>query len=777
MASPQAAISGYELNLEEYWQVLRRRRWVILFCAFSLGIFSWLFSWLNQPPPEYRSTASVKVERSTSMTGLLVQQLSFSSSVDDMSTQVSLIESYALMERVAPRLGLVPKNLSNEDIRANPSYMAKILGLKNAITAKQEGASGVINIEAVSGSAEFARDLAQTTAEAFRDYNIAQKNRRVLDAKKFIQQQLVVVGNRLKDSEEALRHFRETHDVVPTNDRGGNVINTEISNIEQQYRTAAAHLNDLHFALSQLQPLIKHGWNYRAITMSGTVSPYFDEMNRKLAAMALTHTQLATTYTEQHPKIKELREQANNILSNMQDELNRQVGLTKQKMSELQQSIEKKEKQYQGMSQNTLEFQRLARAVRINEDVENLLEKRHQEVLIKAAEKVEEVTLLRPALVSNARINPVRTGQTAIAGFILGLVLGLMIALVLESLDTSVGTIEEVESFLEVPVIGFVPYLTNEEAAELFSGMEGLATSGHALERQMRLISHYSPPSMIAEAFRSMRTNLMFSADGKQQHAVIMVSSSTAKEGKSTVAANLAVVVAQQGARVLLIDADMRKPMQHKTFGLEAEPGLRECLLGQLPWKNAVRRISDLMLGDMGVDNVMRTPGLDQLDIITAGRTALNSADLLSSPSMEGLLVEARKEYDMVVVDISPMLHTTDATTLASKVDGIVIVYRIGAVVRGALKRVKTNLENVGGKVLGVVLNGVHGELSSDYSKYKMDKYYTYSSEEEEETGLIAGINNAGDSMLKAVHKRGAQLWERLQGALKRGGGSEDGPG
>jgi len=408
----------------------------------------------------------------------------------------------------------------------------------------------------------------------------------------------------------------------------------------------------------------------------------------------------------------------------MVDELGKQVGLTLQRMGDLQKNIEEAQQKYQGLPEQTLELRRLERAVSTNEDLFNLLEKRYQEVLIKESEKVEEVSLLRPALISHVRINPVRTGQTTIAGFILGLVLGLIISLVLEAVDTSVSTIEEVESFLEVPVVGFLPELSREEAVELFSGMEGLATSGHELERQVRLITHFAPPSSITEAYRSMRTNLLLSQSDKKH--VILVTSATIKEGKSTVAANLATVVAQQGARVLLIDADLRKPMQHRVFGLGREPGLSEYLLGQVPWQDAVRRISDVMLGDFGVDQALMTPGLDQLDIITCGHQVTNPPDLLAAPAMGQLLEQARQEYDVIILDAPPLLHTTDATVMAPKVDGVLLVYRIGAVVRGALKRVKTGIEAVGGHVLGVVLNGVRGKLSPDYARYKMDRYYTY---------------------------------------------------
>ncbi|NOR72854.1 MAG: polysaccharide biosynthesis tyrosine autokinase [Mariprofundaceae bacterium] len=715
--------TSYELNLEEYWQVILRRRFIILFCAMSMGVFSWIFTWLNQPPPLYSSSASVKVEAVSNMADMLLRGRSYRPT-DDMSTQLALIQSYALMERVAQRLKMIPEGLTSEEIRANPDYIERVLDLKDEISADQDGDSRIIRISVTSMSAEFARDLAQTVADEFRVFNIEEKNKRVFDAKKFIEQQLLIVGDRLKRAEEAARDYRQANNLSQTGS-DSDVMSRLIADMEQEYRQAVARLNDLSFALKQLQERVqKGGWNYQAATVSGNVSTYFDELNKRLVTMALKHTELTTHFTDEHPQVRELREQASDILESMAGELDKQVSLTKRRMQNLQDSMDDTQKKYHGLPEQALDLQRLQRTVRINEELYDLLEKKYQEVLIQESEKVQEVSLVRPAMLSHARVNPVRTAQTAVAGFILGLVMGLIIALILETMDTSVGTIEEVEAFLEVPVIGFVPHITHNEAMELFSGVEGLAISGHGLERQMRLISHFSPPSTISEAYRSLRTNLLFSQGG--DHRVILVSSATVKEGKSTIAANLAVVVAQQGARVLLIDGDMRKPMQHHTFGLKRAPGLSECLLGQMSWQDAIKRFSDVMLGDMGIDQALFTPGLDQLDILSCGRASANPPDLLSDPALDRILAEVREEYDMVIIDMPPLLHTTDAIIVASKVDGILLVYHIGSVVRGALKRVKSNIEGVGGKVLGVVLNGVRGDLSPDYSTYKMDRYYAY---------------------------------------------------
>ncbi|MDQ6965255.1 MAG: polysaccharide biosynthesis tyrosine autokinase, partial [Mariprofundales bacterium] len=722
MASSEGGSSSYDLNLDEYWQIIVRRRWVILFCAVSLGLFSWIFSWLHQPPPIYSSMAAVKINATVDVNATLGNGRR---KVVDMETQIGLISSYALMERAARVLGYIPDDVTSDEARVHPVYINRIIDLKRSIEVDQEGNGGLITITAVSPDASTAQKMAQAVATSYIKFNLEEQNRQLYEAKKFIKNQMAVVGKRLQESEDDVRRFSREHGMSLAGSDPKTVTNI-INDLDNQYRLTVQHLADLRFTLQQLKRQFeKDDQDFTAITVVGEVSGYFKALNQRLIEMQLKRTALATSYTRAHPQMLELQAQADDILVNMVDELINQVRLTQTREKELKRRIALSTERYTNIPANTAELARLNRTVAINEDLFAQLEQKYQEVLIRESQKQQTVSMVRPAMISYNRINPIKVGQTAAAGFLLGLVLGLVIALILEAMDTSIGTIEEVESFLDLSVIGYIPQLKDDEAAEVFSQQEGLQVRGGSMDRQIRLITHFAPTAVLSESYRSLRTNLMFSQGGKLSK-ILMITSSTMREGKSSTSVNLAIVLVQQGARVLLVDGDMRKPMVHHTFGVEKGPGLSDCLLGQFPWRDAVKRFSDIVLGEMGIDMAMYTPGLDQLELLTCGNVNANPPDLLASQTMDTMLDEFREEYDFVIIDMPPTLHTTDATILAGRVDGVLLIYHVGSVVRGALKRVKGTLESVGANVVGLVLNGVRGDVSSDFKSLKRDRYYAY---------------------------------------------------
>jgi len=332
------------------------------------------------------------------------------------------------------------------------------------------------------------------------------------------------------------------------------------------------------------------------------------------------------------------------------------------------------------------------------------LKTKYQETLIQESGKVEEVTIVKPALVPAAPFNVPSKMMIIFTGLVMGLVIGIVFAFGYEVFDTSMGTIEDVEGLLQVPVVGVIPFMGKLESQEKSEG-KNEAEKG----RSRDLITHYDPKSLPAEAFRTLRSNLEFMSLDKQGKS-FLITSSFVQEGKTFNAVNLALSIAQTGRRVLLIEADLRKPVIHKSFGLEKTPGLTDCVLGNYPWDDIVNTITDVMLGDFELEEILKTPGLDNLHIIIGGTQPPNPAEILRSKRFGEFLQKAYQEYDIIIIDSPPILPVVDATEIAPHVDGVILVYTVGKIGRGVLKRAKMSLDNINANVWGVILNNVKPE-------------------------------------------------------------------
>ena len=209
-----------------------------------------------------------------------------------------------------------------------------------------------------------------------------------------------------------------------------------------------------------------------------------------------------------------------------------------------------------------------------------------------------------------------------------------------------------------------------------------------------------------------------------KQGKSFLVTSSFVQEGKTFNSVNLALSIAQTGKRVLLIEADLRKPVIHRSFGLEKTPGLTDCVMGNYEWEDVVNSITDVMLGDFELDEILKTPGLDNLNIIVGGTKPPNPAEILRSKRFSELLQRAYQEYDIIIVDSPPVLPVVDATEIGPQVDGVILVYTVGKIGRGVLKRAKTSLDNINANVWGIILNNVKPEAGPDYFKYHTQYYY-----------------------------------------------------
>ena len=239
------------------------------------------------------------------------------------------------------------------------------------------------------------------------------------------------------------------------------------------------------------------------------------------------------------------------------------------------------------------------------------------------------------------------------------------------------------------------------------------------------------PKSNFAEAIRTVRTGVVLSGLDNP-HKIVAVTSTVPGEGKTTVSMNLSLALGQM-ERVLLVDADLRKPLVNKYYGLPIGPGLTDYVLGNYHWHEVTNTISDIMLGDFGIDDILKTPGMDTLHIITAGTKPPNPSEILTSHRFREFLKEARNTYDFIFIDAPPVMPVADASDIATLVDGVILVYLIGKIGRGVLRRVKANLENVDARLTGVILNKVKSDAGPDY--YQYHSYYYYGNEPEVKKG------------------------------------------
>jgi Mrp family chromosome partitioning ATPase/uncharacterized protein involved in exopolysaccharide biosynthesis len=712
-------MAQYEMNLRDYWRIISRRRLVILGSTVLVAVFSFWFA--KQKVPTYQATAQVRYEQSTSVTGLLVEVLSFAPTNDPIETQLSVIRSFPVMEEAARRLGRLPSGSASAAMRESRTFAAVLDALAAQIQTKRVGGTNIIEITGTSTNSREARDIANTTAVVYREYAAQLRNARITEARQFIEQQLKEVEARVKRADEEIWAFREANRVISPGAES-TVLLSLFTQLRGEIERTRQQRTELELAQSRLGRGATTG-DERLLVEAA--NPTIIRLQGSLAEFRLERNMLELELTGRHPRLQAVDDRIRRVTGELKREVAAQVQLLRNREEILNRQIGELFQKNREVPAVELALQRLHREAKINDDLLTLLKTKHQEALIKEAERVDEVTIARLAPEPG---DPVASeaSSSLLAGALIGLILGLVLAFIRETLDTSIGTIEDVEGYLEVPVLGIIPHIdTRETIDRLIERRPELAElDSDALHRQALLITHFDPKSPVAEAFRTLRTNLQF-ARMDRQGKVFVVTSPTLQEGKTMAVINLALSMAQNGQRTLLVGGNMRRPSIYRFFGIEREPGLSDILVGNARWRDCIRTVADFLLGRFELEDVTAAPGLDNLDIIESGAIPPNPSELLSTQAMADFLRAVREQYDVVLIDTPPVLPVTDAAIVAGQVDGVILVYQAGKVGRLVLKRAKVHLESARAQVWGVVLNDVLAEVagSSTYTHYYTHYY------------------------------------------------------
>ncbi len=406
----------------------------------------------------------------------------------------------------------------------------------------------------------------------------------------------------------------------------------------------------------------------------------------RLVDLETKKSELLKKFTQHHPEVRKLSDQISAV-----------------------------EEQMKLLPKEELEYARLSRELKINEELYTLLAKRYKEAEIAEADREQSAFIVTPAFEPKSPVSPNKTMNLAVGSFI-GIMFGFVLALFFENLDTSIGTIEDVEAYLGVPVLGIIPF---EAPTKIKTSKKDDKVSA---QRSLMIIYH-SNKSPFVESYHTLRTNLQFT-HFKEKGNVLNFTSSGISEGKTITAINFAIASAQSGVKTILIEMDLRRPLLHKVLGLPRTPGISDGVLGK-PFHDVVRGTADLMLGELAVEKIIDFPGIENLKIITCGEIPTNPIDFLNSISTKNLIRTISQNFELVVLDTPPVLLFADPLIVSSFCDATILVYQVGRMSRTAIKRAKDQLLGVKANLIGLVFNGVKGtDIQHHYGFYYTYKYY-----------------------------------------------------
>ncbi len=466
--------------------------------------------------------------------------------------------------------------------------------------------------------------------------------------------------------------------------------------------------NQLNFFSDKLQ---KTEDQMREFRQSGRALGIASGMDQRLSEMEKEKNSLLKQFTEKHPDIIKLNSEINN----------------------LRERIKK-------LPTDELAMARMQRDLELNDHAYRTMKDKYESARLMEAEQVSDVTVVESATIPEEPILPKKNSNKMVGAFV-GLIVGVVLAFTQENLDTSIGTIEDVEHTVRLPVIGVVPYFNPNKENVAWWRLD-LALFNLFKQRSdqpaeaTNLIMNQDSFSTLAEAYRILRTFVEFLIGKKEGEAkVLLITSTGPQEGKTLTASNLAISLAQAGRKVLLIDADLRRPTLHRLFGLKRSPGLTDVLIGTVSLEDARRTMGDILVGETSQwDHLLTTKMLDRLEILVTGIHSPTPAELLSSEGMKSFLALARQRYDYVIIDTPPVLPVTDARTLGMLADATFFVYRAGKTARRALTRAKEELDLAGVKIKGIILNQATPEVTLTDAYY----YQYYGEKKEPKKGQPA---------------------------------------
>ncbi len=697
-----------ELTLPDIFRIIKRKKYFILTITVLFAAVTYFF--LPRSKAVYKATALVEVFQNSSASESMLSDMLFFNENDNIATQCKILSSQRIVFLALKRIDQIDSDVKYSDFNAHPKYFGMVNQFQQSIDAKpvELKRSGmmtdIIEVTAGADNPSLAITFVNTLIDVFRDESKKEQNKEANETKEFIEKQLEIYTTKLAESESKLLKFiKNTLPGVEL--EHGDVIELQVG--FGQIKEKISHYSNLRAKLKERKRGANKYDDWKALaTKSGE---YNSNLFFNLNKLEVQKSRLLEFHLESSPKVRDIEEKIQNAIDAVLANINRELSkLSAQKNATLD------------LLENNIEYDQLKRAVAMNEGLVEHLSTSYQDALIQTSKDVETVKMLEFATSARAVVGSTQTSMMIFVS-LLGFGIGCTAAAFLEIYNTSIVVVEDVEKHVNLPVLGVIPHIDSIRD-DVRTGSSRKSNGNGNGSKPLGLMVHFSPKSITAESYRAFRTNLDF-ARAASGGKIILFTSSVLGEGKSTTITNVAVTIAQMGNQVLLVDCNLRRPSIYRAFGLDKKPGLTDIVHGTVKWRDTVRGITDLFLGDaLDISEALLSPGLDNLDIITSGEPPSNPAELLSLKRYKDFLAEVKDKYDVVLVDSPPLLHVTDSAIISPNCDHVVLVYQIGRVPRASLVRTKATLEHIKANILGVVLNDTKAELDksafgADYAR------------------------------------------------------------
>ena len=746
-------------QLRDYLFVVLKRKWLIL--SLCLVVTSLVAIQMIRQPSIYEAEATIRIEQRAKNV-LQTKELVLNAQPDPnfWGTQLKLLESPALARQVALTLDLqhnpaffggqtqggffssLRRILSRDKKSAVPSPAAPTglppvgeVQVKQQALTPEELASlepyedAIIGGETVDGivgtnlftikfkhhDPEIAQKVANTLADVFANNNLERSTVNTNKAEELLAREIAELQTKIRHDQEVLFNYARDHGLNPTNDATLNVEGQRLAELSKQLLEAEDTRKTAQ-AVYESAKSAADPFSVPEVQKSNRITSLRD----RISALKEKRDALLVTYTKEWPEVKKLDVSIKPLEAELARVAEETIsGLKAQYEAALshENSIRKMYVEQRGtttqQTRDQIEMAAYTQTLETNKQYLNTLLQRQREIQVTSGEKGNEVSVENYSRIPKAPIGPARFRNIMIA-FMLSLVAGIGLAFLLDFLDDTVKSLDDIDRYIHLPALALIPASRGERGR-----LKGIAAPGAGPSEATALAMVDDVRSPVAESYRHLRTSLLLSSAG-QPPKTILVTSSQPSEGKTTTAINTAFMLAQTGAEVLIIDCDLRRPRLHAQFEVPNSGGLTTLLSGEKDFDGLIQP----------------SPKSPNLKILTSGPVPPNPAELIGSEEMRRLLNRLGERFAHIIIDSPPAISFTDASILSTMVDGVVLVVHGGRSSRAVVRRAKQQLLDVGAHIFGVVLNNVRLETQDYYYSSYYSNYY--SSDADEGSGTSA---------------------------------------